>query len=95
MATDDWASGKSAKHKSGTADKASASDLAGKDDAAVGQSARARQELTKWQAASRQQVVNGKRSVGNAQDLLGSRNNVQAAADIVIGVHESMQRGSS
>ena len=77
MATDDWATGESARHKSGTADKASASDLAGKDDAAVGQSARARQELTMWQT------------------VMGSRNNVQAAADIVIGVHESMQRGSS
>ena len=64
MATDDWATGESgtadkgtadkARHKSGTADKASASDLAGKDDAAVGQSARARQELTRWQAVSRQ-----------------------------------------
>ena len=54
MATDDWATGESARDKSGTADKASASDLAAKHAAAVGQSARARQELTRWQAVSRQ-----------------------------------------
>ena len=40
------------KSQQGTADQASASDLAANHDAAVGQSARERQELTTWQAVS-------------------------------------------